>query len=264
MKKFLAKTLTSIIFVRKYRKVSRAFLLKNIDIVSKQLNKKQKGQIRSLKGKHNGNTFYIIGGAPSLKTQDLSKIKGDSSIVLTCNRGYHLKSLGLKKSDYHFIADFEFMEDFKDEIDFVFMDNLIIPNVRKNKKIVHKNLYKYHYKDVFINEGKVSSELFYFDLEKAVASSRTIVAIMLQFCVYMGAKEIVLLGVDLSFNLKENHCYESTVGENGRTQKHSIKHKNEMYNWLKYAYALLKEQNIKLYNGSPLRDSLTFMEKVKI
>lgn len=265
MKKRILKLTSGLIPSKKHRKKFRDRYLSDPATRSIPLDDSEKAKILSLKNQHKGKCFYLFGGAPSLKLLDLSFLNNkEDAIVLTCNRGYHLKELGLLHSNYHFIADYAFFDNFQDEIDFAFMENLITENTQESKQTHFDKMYRYHAKKVYINDKWIDRDLFSFNLDEYVASSRTIIAVMLQFALYMGASEIILLGVDLSFNTEDNHFYISSESENQRTEHHSMLFKQEMYRWLENAYTVLLNQGVVVLNGSPIEDSLPFMEKVVV
>jgi len=250
----ILKFISFLIPIRKYRKFFYKYLSSEYE-TKIPLSKADKLKIKGFKDKYKGQRCFIIGGAPSLSQLDLSKLANEKTFIV--NRGYLLKDKGLKNSTFHVHTDLDFNREFHDEIDLDFSEYFIS---LKQAKWKHKKdrikiagaLWQGNFVEIFFQE----------DCSKKIILAVTVVAIAIQLAVYMGFKEIILIGVDLSFDENNNHFYKSSDEEKNRVQNHSIRYKHYMYQWLENTFDLLDKKGIKLLNASPKKDSLKFMTKV--
>lgn len=222
----------------------------------KLLNNSEKGLIRSFKDKYYGKRCFIIGGAPSLNEMDLSMLNDEYTFIV--NRGYLLKKLNLNRSTFHVSTDYGFDKEFKDEIDTNFSKYYI--SLKNSKHSVKENSIKISAKSWSLeNKGK----FFEKDAARKLYLGQTVISGVLQLAYYMGFKEIIFIGVDLSFEGKDSdHFYEMSKEESNRSIHHSLKNKKDMYTWLEKSYKYLRDENIKILNASPAKSSLDFMKKV--
>ena len=84
----------------------------------------------------------------------------------------------------------------------------------------------YYVKDVRGSDGKISLPLFSDDCSRQVYSSGTVAYMMLQLAVYMGFKEIYLLGMDCSYSI-ERHSDGSVTRNDVRDHNPFIQIKDE-------------------------------------
>lgn len=202
-------------------------------------------KILQLKNKHENERCFIIGGSPSLKQLDLSKLNNE--YTFTVNRGYQLKEKGLNHSTYHVITDkLLFMEDdITDEIPLDFMNNLLLYAGIKFRRATD-NVIFYDYMHM-MNYTEVK---FQPDLTKVLAEGYCVIFTALQVAVYMGFSQIYIIGVDLDFNLINGHIYEETKGEINRQTK-SHMNAQRMYDSIAYATEYADKIGIEVFNASP-------------
>lgn len=143
-------------------------------------------QIVSLRGKHAGQRCFVIGNGPSLKIEDLDRLKGEYSFA--ANKIY----LAFDETDwrptYYFVAD-----------------RLVAElNVAEIAKVAVPKFFPTFFYDI-LGEGDSTT---YFnvlrgcrdDIATGVHCRATVISPMLQFAYYMGFGEIYLLGMDFSFD----------------------------------------------------------------
>ena len=217
---------------------------------------------QTLKNKFLGEKCIIIGGSPSIKKLDLSKIHNGYKIM-TCNKGYLLKDEKLKRSDFHFITDGNFIpENQKMLHDNEAFFNSFILSTDCDTTLLDSNKCNY-YKTQFIAWDDSLGYKFPVDKNQGsfLYSAHTVVTTMLQFAWYMGFKEIIMIGVDLSFSLGKNHFYMSSDLEKKRVVRHSLKYQSTMYKGIEEVYNMLTNEGVKVVNASPNVDSLKFIPK---
>tara|TARA_R110002096_G_scaffold229836_1_gene419443 strand:- start:2133 stop:3029 length:897 start_codon:yes stop_codon:yes gene_type:complete len=247
-------------------------------VFSKDL-RKELDNTKMLQNKHNGERCFIVGNGPSLKYHDLTKLKEE--YVFTVN--YMMKSDDFKtlNSNYHLFFDpivFGLDPKVKEEkekidmIDDTFKSNpdmtYIIPYRRRANFIKlfpnHKFKFIYNYK-TFTPQLKKTSQL-----HRITPGFQNVIIYAINTAIYMGFKEIYLLGVDMTgflehfeYNKVNNqwgHSYSKTEEETALILKTLKEYNidNEFYlktygktlEHLKIMLANANRDNVKLLNAS--------------
>lgn len=97
------------------------------------------------------------------------------------------------------------------------------------------------------------SALFSNDIVNGVSGGRTITYVMLQFAIYMGFKEVYLLGVDFSWGEhgeNTHFCNDYVDPEYEQRIKENVMHKNELIKNYECANRFAKEHGVKIYNAT--------------
>lgn len=214
-------------------------------------------KILLLKNKYNGQKCFIIGGSPSLKQLDLTKLNDSEYKVFTVGRGYKLKDNGLLHSDFHIISDIygynEIIEELDENYSNIYFSYCGINFINNVRELIYFDYFK-----TPINMDKHYQE----DLTKPLFHCETVIDFALQIATYIGFKEIYFIGVDLDFDKNTGHIYKSTCGENERQKSHSKNNNLFMLSSFEFATKYLKEKNVNLYNASP-SGILNCMPRVK-
>ena len=203
-------------------------------------------KISSLKAKYNNQRCFIIGGSPSIKNLDLSKL--NSEITFSVNRGYKNFDDKFTHSTYHIIQDKLLFEedDITNEIPLDKIDNLILYAGIDFKKNDDKVIY-YDYMHMMNYEHKI----FEPDLTKKLVEGYSVIFTCMQIACYMAFSEIYMIGVDLDFNNIKGHSYTDIKGEKRRARK-SILNQQIMYDYIEKGVKFLNHINIKVFNASPI------------
>lgn len=157
--------------------------------------KKNIKKIKLLKNIHKGERCFIIGNGPSLKVEDLNKLENEYTFV--SNRFFTIHSKLIPT--YYFMHDSVLLPKNFDE------------SLRLNCNVrfygVHSGTFDYLRKrDIdgilyLINERNLKERFSVSqDVSSSVNSTGSVSFSMLQFAIYMGFKEIYLLGFDHSFS----------------------------------------------------------------
>ncbi len=234
---------------------------------------------KTLKNKHKGKRCFIIGNGPSLKNHDLNKLTNEH--VFTVN--YMMKSDYFKvlNPDYHLFFDPIVFglnpknKDDKEKIDLIDKTlesnpdlNYIIPYRRRLNFIKlfpnHKFTFIYNYKIYTPLLKKASS------LHRITPGFQNVIIYAINTALYMGFKEIYLLGVDLTgflehyehnkINDQWGHFYSETEEEKQKEIKvnedtkydneFSLKTYGNVLEQLKVMQNNALSKNAKLYNAS--------------
>lgn len=178
-----------------------------------------------LKNNHNGQRAFIIGNGPSLTIGDLDLIKDEISFAT--NEIYGAFSFTDWRPTYYIIHDRVGSKmNFKTKSEFEWMlkncKDIICSNLTSKYEEYGEGHYSnlLFYKALLHKDGK-SSEIYSFseDITKGIVDAAgTSVYVMYQLAVYMGIKEIYLLGMDCSF---EKEYVDGEVVEDKSKKNHA-------------------------------------------
>ena len=196
------------------------------------------------KGVHNDERCFLIGNGPSLTNDDLNKIADYKIPSFGCNKIYLIFPNIRWRPTYYVVVDdnvYRSSAQYVDKYRFTaFVRDFFGTVIEKSDRI---NLFRSldeRYESGYPN--------FSTDLTKGLYGGRTVMYAMLQIAVYMGFKEIYLLGVDFSWgeNGTGTHFYESHKDD--MAVRDSVGYKKEV----QHAYISAKNyadvHGIKIYN----------------
>lgn len=164
--------------------------------------------LKNLKNKHLSKRCFIIGNGPSLKAEDLDKLKNE--ITFGFNRIYYIFNKTDWRPTYYCCQDDKTIFKSKEEINKLKIENKFFPiNFPWDYKIYFNKAKYYILKQVDWNVDPNFSE----DIIKGIYWGQTVAYTAIQLAVYMGIKEIYLLGVDHSFSKMENEKGEIVIDE---------------------------------------------------
>lgn len=227
------------------------------------------------KNKHIGERCFILGSGPSLKKEDLTILENE--IVFSLNNLFvhdsFPKIMNDKKSKYHICAPIHPPQTSQEWINwFESMESNIPKNVNllfgintrdenSYKLIEERNLFKehkvnYYYAGLIFNKNKKKIDV---DITKPIVGAETVSVYAIIIAIYMGFKEIYLLGMDHDYFLYDDES-EMRIYKNAIHQKDEFKRKfgdsfyieefkRQHSVFLKYDY-LDKNSNSKIYNAS--------------
>jgi len=166
---------------------------------------------------HDGQKCFIVGNGPSLCIEDLNEIHKSGIISLACNLIFKCYDKTQWRPRYYFFTDGVGIRE-------TFTDNNVLSYVSKNCQYIFSRsngdlakyvncidnlmLFKYVFSD--------SEDIFSFssDCSREVYIGHTVTYAMLQIAVYMGFKEIYLIGMDHSFSMERTKDGNVTKREN--------------------------------------------------
>lgn len=167
--------------------------------------------LKKLKNKHLNMRCFIIGNGPSLNVSDLEKLKNE--ITFAFNRIYYIFDKTDWRPTYYCSEDDKTIFKSIDEITNLKIENKFFPvNFPWDYKIHFKNAnyYLFKYGDRMI-EPKFSE-----DIVKCIYWGNTVAYTAIQIAVYMGIKEIYLLGVDHNFRKMINDKGEIIIDKTAK------------------------------------------------
>lgn len=155
---------------------------------------------------HDGRRCFVIGNGPSLRVEDLERLHQHNEICFASNKIYNCYGQCDWRPSYYVILDF-----------FIFKNNYKQIREVSNENSFYKCFYNSAGMEDIPNTNKYYGKrdkdkmIFSDDITKGIYSGLTVTYDMLQIAVYMGIKQIYLLGVDFNYIGKTaqdgNHFY---------------------------------------------------------
>lgn len=225
---------------------------------------------RKFKGIHKNERLFILCSGPSIQKMDLTVLK--SEITMAVHSFYLHKDISVIQPTYYCNAQWEYNEKITEEV--------IEAYLRDLKKYVEKSQYFFSVKEkriidriqMFAPEevhyycyGKDSSLYEEVDLCQGIMPVHSVPVICIQLAIYMGFKEIYLLGTEHDFLTTKKYAYfydrkQSVTGDTDITTDVDSNLVMKFSDALADAYALwgnykavkrIAEQNdIKIYNAT--------------
>lgn len=246
----IRKILSRMRFFYVLRKQDMRYFISLVQAKFNGADKESRGLIRQYKNKYKGQRCFIIGNGPSLRIEDLEKLKDE--IVFSSNGIIKIRNMTEWRPTFYSVFDegmFKDEENIKECNDFECSLKIFrLQGYRIYKKIKGRKCYLFtKYSRRYANAPEFST-----DIEKEIYTIATVTYALMQIAVYMGFEEIYLLGMD-------NQC---TVRNQGKTQFHFYCGKddemcgkdaaNDMYEKMlkPYIYAenFSKAHGFKIYN----------------
>ncbi len=158
-------------------------------------------ELKKMKGIHEGGRCFVIGNGPSLKAQDLERLKGETTFA--ANRIYNIfESTSWRPSYYTYIDPDSAEESFpliKENIACTkFLSRKFEPFGREPEDRIYYIAYDSRY---FIESetGGFKGVSLSEDVSDHVTRMRTVTANNIEIAIYLGFRKIYLLGVDHSY-----------------------------------------------------------------
>ena len=214
-------------------------------------------KLRKLKRIHEGQRCFIIGNGPSLTPNDLDILKTHNEITFAFNRIFHIFDLTSWRPTYYISQDEKMLAGCQKEVEEIEAKIKFIPaELEWYYNINIKDCTLFHIENCDFNKKPLFSE----DIAKRIYNSRTVVFTAIQIAVYMGFKEIFLLGVDHHFHTSMNSKGKIVVDQSAKdyfSDKYN-EDKEHLYipntDLSTLAFIAAKEyaetHNIKIYNAT--------------
>lgn len=150
-------------------------------------------KIKKFKNIHQGERCFIIGNGPSLKYEDLETLKEHREICFGANRIYLSYEYTEWRPDYYVAVDYLIVQNDRAKI----LDMEGIRFIRHFYKMVDQwdseDIYQFTGLPCKAGEPKLSMDIY-----QGIYIGNTVVYDALQIALYMGFREIYLLGVDMT------------------------------------------------------------------
>lgn len=170
-------------------------------------------QLKKLKDIHHGQRCFIIGNGSSLKPSDLDRIRGEFSFAV--NRIYYIYEYTAWRPTYYVSIDMESLplelENIKKGGNYIKFLNYECSSY--GREVMDKIIYIMPYGRYNVNVYDKVADSLSEDISDHVTKVHTVTVTSVEIAIYMGFKEIYLLGVD--------HNYANKVDHSGKVYKDS-------------------------------------------
>ncbi len=161
-------------------------------------------KILALKNKYPGQRCFLIGNGPSLKAEDLDLIA--SEVTFGCNMVYKMFDKTKWRPTYHFIVDIIYTKNLYREIKNNIKSPMITHNIAYNS--MKQKPGNITYVNTFSQEDyQIRGNM----LAYYIPARATVMSFMIEMAMFMGFKEIYLLGTDCTNSFTSGHFGEEYV-----------------------------------------------------
>lgn len=161
-------------------------------------------KILDLRDKYSGQRCFLIGNGPSLKAEDLDLIAGE--ITFGCNMVYKMFEKTKWRPTYHFIVDIIYTKNLYREIKNNIKSPMITHNIAYNS--MKQKPGNIMYVNTFSQEDyQIRGNM----LAYYIPARATVMSFMIEMAMFMGFKEIYLLGTDCTNSFTSGHFGEEYV-----------------------------------------------------
>jgi len=169
---------------------------------------KEGRRLQALKNIHQGKRCFIIGNGPSLKAEDLTKLYKKDEITFAFNRIYNIFPQTAWRPTYYISQDEKMLKGCASEVAKIETKKKFVPiEMEWYYGIKIPDITSFHIINREINGYPSFSE----DISKEIVNSKTVAYTAIQIAVYMGIKEIYLIGTDHHFHISQNDKGEIIV-----------------------------------------------------
>ena len=164
-------------------------------------------KISGLRNKHLGRRCFIIGNGPSLKIEDLDRLKDE--VTFASNKIYLAFEDTEWRPTYYSVIDVLVAENNRSKIDELNLSKIFESTVRpffKKESAIWLDLLAHPH-------GAENTPWFSINALDGVYGGWTVIYLQLQLAFYMGIREIYLIGVDFSFEVPESKGEYCSSGE---------------------------------------------------
>lgn len=175
-------------------------------------------EIKKLEKSHLGERCFIIGNGPSLQIEDLELISGEFSFAV--NRIYNVYEKTKWRPSFYYTQEMtlpnrtESLEEFLSSFLRSSTSLNFLPYIKGMNKV--KSKYNCVFFPVYMDYCeylKKPINRFSLDCSKEIVHAYTSLYSVLQIAIYMGFKEIYLLGVDGAYRVNNAHFYDDVYGD---------------------------------------------------
>ena len=230
-----------------------AHLFTNIYDCTDRITEYHNPRIKKFKNCHEGKRCFIVATGPSLRMSDLDVLHKNKEICFSMNRIYYAFKETDWRPDYYILTDSRFFYEDKNQVEKLFevTPKLFADTYEPFWKIPHDDtFYKFHFQYEFHPE---SLPKFSSDLSITSYHGCTTTYNCLELAVYMGFKEIYLLGVDASYSSKnesnKNDHFSKEYLSTSRTY-HLPSYQKQMMFAYQAARQYADSHGIKIFNAT--------------
>ncbi len=209
-------------------------------------------EIKKLKSKENHKRCFIVGSGPSLTIQQLETIKNEVSFG--ANRIYKLFNRTNWRPKYYVIQD-AYDPTPKENYKKLRVEHLFVSDYYwRENGMLNKKAICFH---TFRNIRQKKEIMFSEDIANIIYTASTVTYTMIQIAVYLGFKEIYLIGMDHTYANETNDKGEVVSKKNIKSHVFEDERPNEVVaniSYMEEAYNTARKycdkNGIKIYNAT--------------
>lgn len=207
-------------------------------------------KIAQFKNVHLGKRCFIVATGPSLTMKDLDTLHQNGEFSIGMNRIFLAFEQTRWRPDYYMVEDWRCIQGSEETIRTMDVTHKFVSDQKDDfwEKKTETNIYKFHSIGMYVPGERPP---FSDDLVYGVYSKGTVTYSCIQLAVYMGFREIYLLGVDFNFSKnykdKSNHFVPTYYNENSQT---GIFLKDESIESYEAAREYADAHGIRIYNAT--------------
>ena len=155
--------------------------------------------LENLRGLHKGETIIVVGNGPSISGLDFNELS--KYTTLGSNKIYLMSKRNGWKPTYYVVEDDLVIKQNYDEISSYDGVKKLFPSsmLGLTPRVINSVYFRFHTKKFKGSFPNFSSDVF-----RGLYWGSTVVYTQIQLAAYMGAKNIVLVGVDFNFDIPES------------------------------------------------------------
>jgi len=215
--------------------------------------------LNKLKGIYKGQRVFIIATGPSLRLSDLEWLHNHKEITISCNGIFKIFNDTNWRPDYYVMDDYFLYDSYKRKEICIPFENIAKKKVLLSMPIKKRINYDYDKEKIgffpicyfdhwFTHKSKCfkyNQNIVYghFDLY-------TVTNTAINIAHYMGAKEIILLGVDCDYLQKKAHIGEEGSRENKINEKITIEMERAQKRGYHFIANVFENQDTKIINAT--------------
>lgn len=193
--------------------VQRDFLEDRADITDKPM--PRPNILKRFRGRHQGERCFVMGSGPSLNNMDLSLLKDET--VFACNGIFLLFNRINWRPKYYTCVDTRVLMDRHFDIKTMLYENPEIVSffpsfvkvhgegkIMNTREIIGSRDSTYYFNEVGHNKNGLPQSMFSTDAGSHMVMPYTVTITMLQLAVYMGFREIYLIGCDTNYSIPDS------------------------------------------------------------
>lgn len=224
-------------------------------IVNEYVESEYSEKMKKFKDAYKGKRCFVIGNGPSLTVSDLNKLKGE--YTFGANRIYEIFDKTDWRPTFYIAVDGYFLKEKYEAILNMNLDQYFLEYKFIRDKFISDNVIPICRDSSFaINEFNDTYVHISEDLSKYYSCGHTVTFTSIQLAIYMGFKEIYLLGVDFSYSVvidKNGKIHiDNSVKDYFNGKSYNSTHQNYSSTLLAYQKAeeYCRQHNIKLCNAT--------------
>ena len=221
-------------------------ITRNVLRYSENIKEYHNYKIEKYKNLHAGKRCFVVATGPSLRGEDLDVLARNNEICISMNSIHKIFDQTIWRPNYYVTSDYRQMRDEKEVLDYMEKTKCFIADTYEPfiKEEHAPNILIYHVGILWNMEGFIP---FSNDFSQTVYNNGTVTYCAIELAVYLGCKEIYLLGTDAS-GINGNYQKYGHFYEEKELEAVCLSH--QVYVSYMSAKKYADENNIKIYNAS--------------